>query len=68
MGTLAKVLVLYPEAYWTNKGFTGEVLSDCFDSPVMSVFDDTRINLEGKPQPALSVFIGGGVYKYWKEQ
>ena len=66
MGSIAKVLVLYPEAYWKKKGFSGEVLSDCFDGPAMNVFDDTRSNSEGKFQPALAVFIGGGVYKFWK--
>jgi hypothetical protein len=45
MGTLAKILILYPEAYWSNEGFTGEILSDCFDAPVMNVFDDSRVNL-----------------------
>jgi hypothetical protein len=68
MGALAKILILYPEAFWSNKGFTGEILSECFDAPVMNVFDDTRINLKGKVQPALAVFVGGGVYKYWKDK
>jgi hypothetical protein len=34
----------------------------------MNVFDDTRVNAEGKEQPALVVFVGGGVYKYWKDR
>ena len=41
MGSLAKVIVLYPEAYWKVKGFSGEALSDCADGPAMNVFDDT---------------------------
>jgi monoamine oxidase len=44
MGTIIKVIILYKERYWKNKGFTGESLSDCFDSPVMNGFDDTRVN------------------------
>lgn len=68
MGTVAKVLVFYNEPYWKNKGFTGEVLSDCYDGPAMNVFDDTRTNSEGKVQPALIVFIGGAIYREWKNR
>lgn len=68
MGSMTKVLVLYPEAYWKNNGFSGEVLSDCFDSPAMNVFDNTHINEEGHEQPALVIFIGGAMYRYWKDR
>jgi len=33
----------------------------------MNVFDDTRVNSEGKEQPGLIVFVGGGAYRYWRE-
>lgn len=68
MGTIAKIMVLYPDAFWRNKGFSGEVLSDCYDGPAMTVYDDTRTSSEGKVQPALVVFLGGGVYNYWKKR
>lgn len=68
MGSIAKVLVLYPEAYWKSKGFSGEALSDCFDGPAMNVFDDTKQLQDGKVQPALIVFIGGAVYRYWRDE
>lgn len=68
MGTISKIMVLYPEPFWKHKGFSGEVLSDCYDGPAMNVYDDTRTNHEGKIQPALLVFIGGSVYNYWKDR
>jgi hypothetical protein len=49
-----------------NKNFSGETLSDCYDSPVMNAFDDSRTNHKGELQPAMVVFIGGGIYRYWK--
>lgn len=68
MGTLIKAIVLYKEQYWKNKQFSGEILSDCYDSPVMNCFDDSRINQKGELQPAIIVFIGGGIYRYWKNR
>ena len=68
MGTIIKVIILYPQAYWREKGFTGEILSDCHDGPAMNAFDDSRVNKDGVLQPALTVFLGGGVYRYWKEK
>jgi hypothetical protein len=51
-----------------NKQFSGEILSDCYDSPVMNCFDDSRTNSKGELQPAMVVFIGGGIYRYWKNR
>lgn len=34
----------------------------------MNGFDDSRINESGVLQPALIVFIGGAVYRYWKDK
>jgi len=31
----------------------------------MNGFDDSRINENGELQPALAIFIGGGVLRYW---
>lgn len=68
MGTLAKVILLYKERYWKQKGFTGEFVSDCSDSPVMNCFDGSKLNEKGELQPALVVFVGGAAYRYWKER
>ena len=48
MGGLGKLLLFYKEAYWKKLGFSGEVISDCYDSPAMNVFDNTRINDQGQ--------------------
>lgn len=61
-------MVLYKEQYWRNKNFSGETLSDCYDSPVMNGFDDSRINNKGELQPAMVIFIGGGIYRFWKNR
>ena len=68
MGTLIKVILLYKEKYWKTINFSGETLSDCYDSPVMNGFDDSRTNHKGEIQPALIVFVGGGIYRYWKSR
>lgn len=47
MGILIKVILLYKEKYWKNINFSGETLSDCYDSPVMNGFDDSRTNHKG---------------------
>ena len=68
MGMVAKVVLLYHQKYWKIKGFSGEAISDCTKGPAMNVFDNTHHNQQGEEQPALTVFIGGGVYKYWKDR
>ena len=66
MGNLAKVILLYKERYWKTRGFTGEFVSDCLDSPVMNCFDGSKLNWKGELQPALIVFVGGAAYRYWR--
>jgi monoamine oxidase len=69
VGNLTKVIVLYEKQYWKEKGYSGEIISDSYDDPIMSCFDDTKMDDEGNiKQPALIVFVGAQVYRYWKER
>lgn len=68
MGGLGKLLVFYKEPYWKNLGFSGQVISDCYDGPAMNVFDNTRINDKGKEEACLVIFLGGQAYNYWKNK
>lgn len=68
MGSYIKVILLYKRAYWTEKGFSGEVLTDCLDSALMTAFDDTKHNEKGEKQPALIVFVAGHMYRTWKDR
>jgi hypothetical protein len=34
----------------------------------MNGFDDSRTNHKGELQPAMIVFIGGAIYRYWKHR
>ena len=68
MGTFIKVIMLYKENYWNNSNFSGETLSDCYDSPVMTCFDGSRTNHKGEMQPALILVIGGSICRYWKNR
>jgi monoamine oxidase len=69
MGSIMKVLVLYKKNFWKDKGFTGEVVSDCVDSPAFNIFDDSRPNEEsGEMQPALVVFLNGAVQRSWESR
>jgi monoamine oxidase len=42
MGSCSKVLYLYDQPYWRNKGFSGETLSDCIETPIFNAYDDSR--------------------------
>jgi monoamine oxidase len=42
MGAIIKVLILYESRFWKDKGFSGETVSDCIDSPVFNAYDDSR--------------------------
>jgi monoamine oxidase len=68
MGSYIKVILLYKRSYWIEKGFSGEVLTDCLDSPLMTAFDDTKHNEKGETQPALIVFVAGYMYRTWKDR
>jgi hypothetical protein len=68
MGSYIKVILLYKRAYWKEKGMSGEILTDCLDSPLMTAFDDTKKNEKGEKQPALIVFVAGFMYRFWKDR
>lgn len=68
MGAIIKILVLYEERFWKGKGFSGETLSDCIDSPVFNAYDDSRPKGNGEVQPALVVFVNGAVARYWGQK
>ena len=59
------MILLYPQQYWKEKGYSGEVLSDCHDSPVFMTYDDSRANSEGVIQPGLVVFFAGAIDEEW---
>jgi len=44
MGSYLKILLLYKRAYWRDKGFSGEMGTDCKDSPVAYVYDSSKHN------------------------
>ena len=48
MGSCSKVLVLYEEAFWRKNGFSGETLSDCFESPIFNAYDETKTDDKGR--------------------
>lgn len=69
MGQVIKVVLLYDRQYWKEKGYSGEIISDSFDDPILSCLDDTKFDDNGNiKQPALVVFTGAQVYRYWKEK
>ena len=53
MGSYAKMIILYKKAYWREKGFSGEMATDCKDSPIVYAYDDSRLNENGELQPAI---------------
>lgn len=65
MGSCSKVLFLYSQPYWREKGFSGETLSDCLQSPVFNAYDDSRVKENGELQPAIVVFLNGAVDREW---
>jgi monoamine oxidase len=68
MGNIIKVLILYEKSFWKEKGFSGEGVSDCLDSPVFNVYDDSRFDDNGKEKPALVVFVNGSIARYWSKR
>ncbi len=69
MGQLVKVVILYDRQYWKENGYSGEIVSDSFDDPILSCYDDTKYDDNGQvKQPALIFFTGAQVYRYWKER
>ena len=39
MGAYSKLIILYDKQYWAEKGFSGELLSDCHSGPVLNAYD-----------------------------
>lgn len=68
MGSYIKIILLYRKAYWKEKHFSGEIITDCQDSPLLTAYDDTKTNEKGEIQPALIVFVGGHLHRYWKQR
>jgi monoamine oxidase len=60
MGAAVKVLALYERAFWRERGFSGEVVSD--RGPLGIVFDTSK---GGGRQPALVGFIEGTHARAW---
>ena len=60
MGNYTKMVLLYDKQYWREKGFSGETLSDCADSPILMGFDDSRAKDNGEVQPGFVVFLSAG--------
>lgn len=44
MAAFSKMVLLYDKRYWAEKGLSGEFLSDCYDSPVVNAYDETKPN------------------------
>ena len=42
MGAFSKIIILYDKQYWYQNGYSGELLSDCHDGPVLNAYDDTK--------------------------
>ena len=63
MGQTIKCIATYNEAFWRQKGFSGEVVST--QGPITVIFDNT--SYDGK-QPALLAFLVGHEGRRWSEQ
>ncbi len=59
------MIILYPKQYWREKGYSGEILSDCLDDPLQECYDETRIKTNGEIQPALVVFFSASIDEQW---
>lgn len=62
MGATIKVLALYDEMFWRDRGLSGE--SVCTDGPVTVTFDSTS----AQGQPCLLVFVAGAPARGWAER
>ena len=65
MGAYSKMIILYQKQYWREKGFSGEILSDCHNHPVIMAYDDVRPKENGETQPAIVVFFAASVDEQW---
>jgi monoamine oxidase len=62
MGATVKVLALYDEPFWRERGFSGEGV--CTDGPVTVTFDNTTPS----GQACLLTFIAGAPARGWAER
>src|SRR5690606_2029478 len=60
MGSTAKVICGYPDAFWRRDGYSGEVV--CAGGPLTVVFDNTS---HDGVQPALVAFLCGRDARGW---
>lgn len=67
MGSCSKVLYLYDQPYWRNKGFSGETLSDCIETPIFNAYDDSRPKGNGQYQYAMIIFLNASVDREWSK-
>lgn len=65
MGSYSKMLLLYDKQYWTEKGFSGSILSDCHDNPILMTFEDSRPKSTGELQPAIVAFFSAAIDEQW---
>ena len=60
-GLLIKVILEFPQPYWRQEGYSGELVSS--GSPLCISFDDSQAD-----SPALLTFIGGREAFFWAEK
>lgn len=67
MGAYSKIIIQYDKRYWADKGFSGELLSDCHFAPVLNAYDETKPKENGELQPAIVVICGGAIDEEWEK-
>ena len=67
MGHYTKILLLYDQRYWKDRGYSGEIVTDGEDGPISMGFDDTRTKENGEMQPGIVIFVAGGVDREWTQ-
>lgn len=67
MAAFSKMVLIYDKRYWHEKGFSGEILSDCHDAPVLNAYDETRPNEKGELQPAIVLLLAASIEEEWQK-
>eukprot|EP00475_Leptophrys_vorax_P001294 TRINITY_DN10699_c0_g1_i1.p2 TRINITY_DN10699_c0_g1~~TRINITY_DN10699_c0_g1_i1.p2 ORF type:complete len:539 (+),score=163.50 TRINITY_DN10699_c0_g1_i1:2435-4051(+) len=65
MGKIIKSVMIYNTAFWRQKGFSGEMIGDGIDGPVINVFDHSAHVSDGSKLPALVGFINADPAYKW---